>query len=266
MNRDEGRAQDEAGRVEVNQRPEGRARSAWRRYAKRRTAFLVAAIVLGVLELALLVAVRAGLFSSSPGMGLGAVLVILLFGWGLFILGPLWIRRVRPSAPRTLRDPRATTATVQETSPSYFGHAAIEAQWPWGIAAGCVIIGATIAGLAVLDRAAIVSAVLAGVGSGAFLWLDVWSWRSLGRSRARSAEAARVYRVGVLGFGLVAWIISTIWRASQAAGLMHGAPVFSLAFGFNLVWRALVYFPLCLWGGYVWARALGELGQGPHKP
>jgi hypothetical protein len=224
----------------------------------RRNAFLAAAIALGALELGLLVAVRLKVFVASPGIGLALALVVVVVGWALFIFGPLWIRRVRPPALATLRGP--TVAPSGTTiARSYFGDRAIEAQWPWGIVIGCVILGATVAGVSLLDQAALTSAILAGLGSGVFLWIDVWTWRWLGRSRARSEDANRLYRVGVLGFGLTAWVISTLWRATEAAALLHGGRVVSLAFGFNLVWRALVYFPICLWGGYVWARAMGEL-------
>jgi|GEM_PF-4622951 len=233
----------------------------------RRIWFLRGLIAFGALELGLGVAVRRRAFAGAPAAGLAIMVSVVALGWALFIIGPMWVSRTSRRAetgggrafPRGRPDATGATAESAATGAAYPGRQWVEGAWPWGAALTCGAVGCMTALLAVLHDVPAAAALAAGGLAALFAWLGVWSWRRLGLTRARSADAATVYEYGVRWFGVLAWAIGTLWRSIEAVRAT-GAGLVSLEFAFNVVWRALVYFPLCIWGGYVWARAMVALG------
>ncbi len=103
-----------------------------------------------------------------------------------------------------------------------------------------------------MSRAFALALLLVGVA--AYSVFGVWTWRRLWRP-ATDAYSRTVYGFGVKRFGLVGWVAwSAVFTITSSTGDLH--PILRLAV------NAFIAFPLMLWGGYVWGRAMaGFFGQ-----
>lgn len=97
---------------------------------------------------------------------------------------------------------------------------------------------------------------LGGLVLGGWLFFCIWTWRHL--ARKRDAENGRlVYDYGVLGWGLPMWVTMAIINAVGEVGGVSNA--FSAPFAGALLLNAVIGFPIALWAGYLWGRAMGTV-------
>src|ERR1700729_1416284 len=86
----------------------------------------------------------------------------------------------------------------------------------------------------------------------AWVVFSAWTVRRIWVLRERHDR--RVYRIGVLGFGMVMWVAMTLVAAYMG---VEGNPKHSVWFyGSRFLFLLL---PLCLWAGYVWGRIMCAL-------
>jgi hypothetical protein len=229
----------------------------------RRLWFLVAVAVIGVLELSMVVAYKRNFFTSDPRLGLVLILVLLTGGWAVFIAGPAWLRGARASAhDKTQSEVAPVAASAAEIL--YPGSSWLEGLSPRLLGLGCIGLGFAVSGLASIRGLTGNGAALSGAAVAVLAWVDVWSWRRLGRTRGGGTESEMIYRFGVLRFGLATWGLSTVWQTTTAVAPLAGQRGLILAYVFNLVLRGVTSFPLAIWGGYVWGRTMVAL-MGPFR-
>jgi hypothetical protein len=91
------------------------------------------------------------------------------------------------------------------------------------------------------------------------LWLSfcVWTVRMLSTRKTRGSDA--VYTLGVKGYGLWMWGLSTAVAVAMVYRVNPGHSLFyyGVAFGLFLL-------PICLWGGYLWGVVMD--GLFPTRP
>lgn len=93
---------------------------------------------------------------------------------------------------------------------------------------------------------------LLGVAAGLWLYLIVRTVRRM--AQWEQDLPPMTYRLGVLGFGLPMWILSTITHAVRHAG--GGNHVFSAAFVSYVLFYAAFGFPFNVWAGYLFGRMM----------
>ncbi|SRR6266480_1947599 len=100
-----------------------------------------------------------------------------------------------------------------------------------------------------MSRAFALALLLAGVA--VYGTFGVWTWRRLWRP-ATDAYSDTVYGLGVKRFGLGVWVAwSAVFTITSSTGDVY--PILRLAV------NAFIAFPLMLWGGYLWGRAMAGL-------
>jgi hypothetical protein len=88
------------------------------------------------------------------------------------------------------------------------------------------------------------------------LWLafSAWTWIRLGFSGLFDRERRRRL-LGTYRWGLAMWITMSVWNAARNVD----GPLFSLEAAGMLLLMLMVTFPIWMWGGYGFARAMGAV-------
>jgi hypothetical protein len=133
-------------------------------------------------------------------------------------------------------------------------------RWPWHAIVASLVVGALYP-LANARRDTPVNtraAVILGAWIAVWLFFSAFTWRRL--SRTRSEENARiVYDRGVIGWGIPFTIIMAVVNAVRGLDSVTFGSIFSLGFAASLLAHAFILFPIALWGGYGFGRAIGSM-------
>jgi hypothetical protein len=85
-----------------------------------------------------------------------------------------------------------------------------------------------------------------------WLGLNIVTVRAMIAYRRRASERY-VYQVGMLQFGVSGWIIAVVVGLIAWGGDTQ-IPLFNKA-----IYLAFYMFPITIWGGYVWAKAMAAI-------
>lgn len=111
-----------------------------------------------------------------------------------------------------------------------------------------------------------VAVTIFALGAAAVLALGVWSWRRLWRHPVTDPYSRLVYRRGVRRFGGLLFLVLTLVVPFLEPGALDAATVSSRRFWGDVLLRAVLNVPLCLWAGYWFGRTMAwALGVRPER-
>jgi hypothetical protein len=83
------------------------------------------------------------------------------------------------------------------------------------------------------------------------IWLSFVAWTINHFAAKRRKCDPKVFRYGVMWFGMSLWTGSLFLGVISWSGMDANPPIW-----FKAMYLGLILLPLCLWGGYIWGKVM----------